>query len=59
MSLGLDRIIACCFFLLAAFVGSCAAFLSLPGFLGAFAYLAAILIGAAGLLILFSRPKAD
>jgi hypothetical protein len=56
MSLGLYHIIGCCFFILAAIVAGCAAFVSLPGFLGAAAYLAATLIGIAGLLILLSRP---
>jgi hypothetical protein len=59
MSLGLYRIIACCFFLLAAAMAGYAGFVSLPGFLGVVAYLAAILIGLAGLLILLSKPKGD
>jgi hypothetical protein len=53
------RIVGCCFFILAAILAACAAYVSLPGFLGVALYLAAALIGAAGLLILGLRPKGE
>jgi len=51
------RLVACCFFLLTAFLGASAVFLTLPGFLNGMMYFSAALIGSAGFLIFFAKQE--